>query len=134
MPPATHRTRRDSMESVSAERLQYLIEVVFQLKPDTRCLVRSHVPRLHFNAIRKAAERFKQARIGLNAAEPQSGSDVQRHLLPAVRNAAPRGPIVCSEHFQRAQIFNQPIAQSTVELKPIARRPEAPIADQIARV
>jgi SRSO17 transposase len=57
--------------------------------------------------------------LAMLAHAPQGGGDVQRHLVPAVRDAAARRPAVL-QHLQRAQVLDQAVAQRAVELQPVA--------------
>ena len=50
------------------------------------------VPVLDTHAVREAAVGLEQVRVALVAAEPEAGRDVERHLVPAVRDAARRRP------------------------------------------
>ena len=51
-----------------------------------------------------------------------------------MRNAAPPGPAGVLQHRQRPLVLAQPVGQRAVELQPVAVRPHAAIADQIARI
>ena len=77
---------------------------------------------------------LEQVGIALVAAEAEAGRDVERHLVAAVRDAARRRPAVLLEHVERAQIFDQAVGQRAVELQPVAVRPHAAVAQQVARV
>src|SRR5438477_2018426 len=89
---------------------------------------------LYAETVGKSAVRLKQVRIALVAAEAEARGDIERHLLPAMRDAAARRPAALPEHIEGAQVLDQPVRQRAVELQPIAIRPHATIAQQIARV
>ena len=57
---------------------------------------------------------------GWSRSGAQARSDVQRHLVTAVRNAATRRPVMLTQHVERAQVLDQPVAQRTVDLQPVA--------------
>ena len=65
---------------------------------------------------------------------PRPGRDIQRHLVAAVRDAAAARPAVLVQHVQRAQVFDQAVAERAVELQPVAVGAHAAVADQVARI
>src|SRR3546814_9495709 len=73
-------------------------------------------------------------RIGLVAAELQAGGDVQRELMPAMRHHVAAGEAMVAEQGEGAQVFHQTVAERAVELQPVAVRPHAAMAQQVARV
>ena len=57
-----------------------------------------YVPALHPHAVGEAAIGLEQVRIALIAAQPEPGGDVERHLVAAMRDAAPRRPSRVVQH------------------------------------
>ena len=88
----------------------------------------------YFHAVWKAPERLKQVRIRFVAAKAKTRCNVQRHLMPAVRYATRTRPAMLMKHIQRAEIFDQSIAQRTIELQIIAIGAHAAITNQVTRI
>src|SRR5215831_4395891 len=86
---------------------------------------------LDAHAIGETAIGLEQIRITLIAPEAEAGRDVQRHLVPAMRDAATWRPAVAMEYLQRALVFAEPVGQRAVELQPVAVRAHPTIADEI---
>src|SRR5947199_8716191 len=84
--------------------------------------------------ISKSTERLKNSWIGFVAPQPQTRCDVQRHLVPSVRNAADWRPPVVLQHAQNSKVFDQAVAQSAIELQDVAIRPHLRVANQISRI
>src|SRR6516165_6319217 len=120
--------------SSRSERLHFLVEVRLALEPNARQVGHRDMALLDFHPIRKSAKRLKQVRVGLVAAEAEARCDIERHLMAPVRNAARRRPTVLAQHLQRAEIFDEPVAQGTIELQPVSVRTHSAVADEIARV
>ena len=89
---------------------------------------------LDAHAVGETAIGLEQIGIALIAAEAEAGGDVERHLVAAMRDAAARRPAMGLQHRQRALIFAEPVGQRAVELQPVAIRPHAAVADQVARI
>src|SRR5438067_9198264 len=68
------------------------IEIGFALKADARQIRHRDDAVLDANAVGETAIGLEQIGIALIAAEPETGRDVQRHLMPAMRDAARRRP------------------------------------------
>src|ERR1017187_547766 len=104
------------------------------LKPDARNLWHGNVAVFHLHAIRKSAEGLKEIGIILIAAKSKACGNIQRHLMPAVRDATARRPAGSLHNFQRPQVLAKPIRQCAIELQPIAVRPHSAVAKQVARI
>ncbi len=100
-------------------------QVRLALEADARQFRHGDVAVLDPHGIREPAIGLEQVRIALVAAQPQPGRDVERHLVPAMRDAAGRRPPGGPQHLQSAQVFDQPIRQRAVELQPVPVRPHA---------
>src|SRR6202035_2495405 len=66
--------------------------------------------------------------------ESESGGDVQRELMPAMRNTAARGPSVLLQHIQNPQVLDQTVAEGAIELQDVAIRAHTCVAKQSARI
>ena len=71
---------------------------------------------LHPDAVREPTIGLEQVRVAFIAAQAESRSNVQRHLMSPVRHATARRPTGNLENFQRPLIFAQPVRQSAIEL------------------
>src|SRR5690606_20294950 len=60
-------------------------------------------------AVGEATERLEQVGIRFVAAQSQAGRDVERHLVPAVWDAALRRPAMLVQHIEGAQVFHEAI-------------------------
>src|SRR3982074_3620201 len=78
------------------------IKIGFSLEPDARQIRHGDMTVLDANAIGKTAIGLEQIGIALIAAEAETGRDVQRHLMTALRNAAPPRPAAGLQHAKRA--------------------------------
>ena len=70
------------------QRLHMRIKVGLAFKANARQIRQGHMAVYHLDAVRETAKGLKQVGVGLIAAQSQACSDVQRHLVAAVRNAA----------------------------------------------
>src|ERR1700686_3839549 len=77
-----------------------------RLEPDTGNLRQLDVAVFDRYPVGKSTERLKNSRIGFVAPQPQAGRDVQRHLMPSVRNAANRRPSIFLQHAQDSKVFD----------------------------
>src|SRR2546421_10057383 len=84
-----------------------------RFEPDTRNLRQLDVAVFYRYPVSKSTERLKNSWIRLVASQPQTCSDVQRHLVPSMRNAADRRPTILLQHPQNSKVFGQAVAQST---------------------
>src|SRR5882757_4840670 len=66
----------------------YLDEVGLALEADARQVRHHDMAVLNPHAVGKSAIGLEQVRIAFIAAKPKPGRDVERHLMPAMRNAA----------------------------------------------
>src|SRR5437588_788001 len=110
------------------------IEIGFALKADARQIRHRDDAVLDANAVGETAIGLEQIGIALIAAEPETGRDVQRHLMPAMRDAARRRPAMGLQHRQSALIFAEPVGQGAVELQKVAVGPHAAVSNEIARI
>ena len=120
--PAAAAVAADRWALLVRQRFHLAVQVGLPLKADAGQIRQCHVAVDNFDPVGEATERLKQVGIGLVAPEPKARGDVQRHLVTTVRNAAARGPTMLLEHLQRAQVFDQAVAQGAVELKVVAVR------------
>src|SRR6476659_11081037 len=109
-------------------------QIRFAFKTDARQIRHRDIAVLDLHAIGNTAIVLEQVGIGFVAAEAETGGDVERHLVAALRAAALRRPAVALQHVERPQIFDEAIAQRAIELQPVAVSPHAAVADEIARV
>src|SRR3954470_8835720 len=116
------------------QRAHFLDQVRLPLETDAGQVGQRHVAVLDLDAIGEAAEGLEEVGVGLVASEPEAGRDVERHLVPAVRDAAAGGPAVFLEHVERAKVLDQAVAERAIELQPVAIGPHAAVADQVAGV
>ena len=103
-------------------------------KPMPGKLGHDDVPVLDLHAVREAAIGLEQVRIALVAAEAEAGRDVERHLVAAMRDAAGGRPAELRQHVEGAQVLDQAVGQGAVELQPVAVRPHAAVAQEVAGV
>src|SRR5262245_55448624 len=87
------------------QRLHLRIEIRLPLEADTRQIGHGDVAVLDADAIGEAAIGLEQVGIALVAAEPETGRDVERHLVAAMRDAAAWRPAVGLQDLQRALVF-----------------------------
>src|SRR5947209_1436540 len=119
----------------SARETSHLFDQIrFAFKTDARQVRHSDIAVLHLNAIGKTAIGLEEVGIRFVPAEAEARGYVERHLVPAMRDAALRRPAVALQHVERPQIFDEAIAQRTIELQPVAIPTHPTIADEIARV
>jgi hypothetical protein len=59
---------------------------------------------------------------------------VERHLVPAVRNAAGPRPAFRLEHLEHALVLAQAVRERAVELQPVAIGTQSAVAEEVARV
>src|ERR1017187_10804072 len=104
------------------------------LKPDARNLRHGNVAVFNLHAIRKPAEGLEEIGIILIAAKSKTRGNIERHLMPTVRDATTRRPAGSLHNFQRPQVLAKPIRQCAIELQPIAVRPHSAVAKQVARI
>src|SRR5579864_6465211 len=119
---------------VVGKRLQQAEQLFLGFKPNARRFRQRDVTLCNGRVIGKSAKGLKYSRVRFISAESQSGSDVQRQLMPAVRNAATRGPTVLFQHVQNAHVLDQAVAQRAIKLQNVAIRAHARIADQVSRI
>src|SRR6202011_5783709 len=100
----TYGTVRASI-SLRRQRLHLRVQVGFSLEADARQIRHRDMAVLDANAVRETTIGLKQIGIALIAAEAETGRDVQRHLMPAMRNAPARRPAAGLQHRQGALIF-----------------------------
>src|SRR4051794_4774378 len=127
------------LESAGRARLrvqlpQDLVEVGFALEPDAGSVVELDAAVLHHRVVGEAAGGLELAWVGLVATELEGGSDVQRELVPTVRDAAARGPTMLGEHVLDAAVLDQAVAQGRVDLDVVAIGAHAAVADQVPGV
>src|SRR4051812_23162698 len=116
------------------QRLHLAIEIALALKADTGKVRHRDVAVLDTYAVGEAAIGLEQVRIAFIAAEAEAGGDIERHLVPAMRDATARRPAVGLQHRKRALILTEPVGQRAIELQPVAIGPHAAIADEVSRV
>src|SRR5688500_17226551 len=102
-------TRRPGSPERSVQGLEHRVERVLRLEPDTRDLRHPDTTFHHGYVVGKAAEGREDFRVALIAAKPEAHGDVQRELVPAMRDAAARTPAVFDQHRERPQILHQAI-------------------------
>ena len=110
------------------------VEVGLALEADAGQVRHRDVAVLDPHAVGKAAVGLEQIRIALVAAEPEAGRDVERHLVAAVRNAAASATSRTVRARRACADIRTAVRQRAVELQPVAVRPHAAVAQQIARV
>src|SRR5712692_4522091 len=120
--------------SITADWLQHAEQIRLLLEPDPGRVVHPYPAALDANAVRKSAEGLEQVGIGLVSAQPEPRGDIERHLVPAVRDAAAGRPAVPANGVEGAQVFDQSVAQGAVELQPVAIGAHSAITEQVARV
>src|SRR6266850_2336924 len=91
---------------VFRQRLHNAKHFALRLKPYTGNLWQLDVAVFDRYPVGKSTERLKNSRIGFVAPQPQTGRDVQRHLMPSVRNAANRRPSIFLQHAQDSKVFD----------------------------
>lgn len=64
---------------------------------------------LDAHAVGEAAEGLEEVRVGLVAAQPQTRGDVERHLVPAVRDEPARCPAQRPQRLERAEILHEAV-------------------------
>src|SRR5262245_63416512 len=79
--------------------LHLLEEITLPLKPDARQIRHDNVPVLHAHAIWESAIGLEQVRIAFIATQSEPRRDVQRHLVPAMRNADRKSTRLNSSHL-----------------------------------
>ena len=89
-----HRLTAWSPAALGVQAAQDLVEDGLALEADARALARRDPAALDDRVVREATGGLELTRVGLVAAELEGGRDVQGELVPAVRDAAPRGPAV----------------------------------------
>src|SRR5882762_7647605 len=109
-------------------------QFVFGFEPHTGNLRQLDVAVFDRYPIGKSAKRLKDSRIGFVASQPQTGGNVQRHLMSSVRNTAIWRPSMFFQHAQYSYVLDQSIAQCAVELQDVAIRPQLRVANEISRV
>src|SRR4051812_36221834 len=60
--------------------------------------------------------------------------EMQRHLVTAVGDAAPRGPPARREHVEDPEVFDDAVPEGRIELQKVAVGAHAAIADEVPRV
>ena len=113
---------------------QESVELRFRFKADAGYVWQADITASNRNAVRKAAERLEDVRVGFVAAQMQAGRDVERHLMTAVRNHAPRSPAELFRLLEHPHIFDETVGECAVELQVIAIRPHARVAQEVACV
>src|SRR5215207_3432813 len=93
-----------------------LDQVGFALEADARQIRHDDVAVFDANGVREAAVWLKQVGVALIAAEAQASRNVQRHLVPAMGDAAGRRPAMLRQNIERPKIFDKPVRQGAVEL------------------
>src|SRR5438552_6634691 len=114
--PTDSRTGRAEL-ALRRQRLHLGIEIGFALKADARQIRHRDDAVLDANAVGETAIGLEQVGIALIAAETKTGRDVERHLMPAMRDAARGRPAMGLQHRQCALIFAEPIGQGAIELQ-----------------
>src|SRR6202022_4660339 len=114
------------------QRPHFPIKIGFSLEPGARQIRHGDVAVLDANAVRETAIGLEQIGIALVAAETETGRDIERHLMAAMRNAAARRPALGFEHAKGALLFAKPVGQRAIELQPVAVGPHPAIADEVA--
>src|ERR1700686_1460468 len=102
-------TSYDSSAFISAssrrQRLHLRIKIGFSLEADARQIRHGDGAVLDTNAVGETAIGLEQIGIALIAAEAETGRDIERHLVSAMRNAPARPPAPHLEDPKRALIF-----------------------------
>src|SRR3954454_19991422 len=96
------------------QRAHFLDQVRLPLETDAGQVGQRHVAVLDLDAVGEAAVGLEEVRGGLVAPAPERGRDVERHLLPAMRDAGPGGPAVFLEHVARAKVLAQAAAEPAI--------------------
>src|SRR6266481_3830848 len=109
-------------------------QVGFSLEPDARQIRHDDVTVLDANTVGVTAIGLEQIWIAFIAAEAETGRDIQRHLMSAMRNTPARRPAAGLQHAKRALILAQPIRQRAIELQPVAVGPHPAVANEVARI
>jgi hypothetical protein len=87
---ALHRIRDDVRLLSSHHRLHHGVEIVLQFEADARRIRHFHAAVLDRHVVGKAPERREHLRVGFVAAHAETHRDIERELMPAMRNAAAR--------------------------------------------
>src|SRR5215469_62635 len=96
------------------KRFHDAIEFVLCFKADTRKLRQTDVAVFDGDRVRKSSERLANTCIGFITTEAKPGRDVERHLMPTVRNAASGRPAVFPQHFENTQVFHQAVTKRAI--------------------
>src|SRR3569623_394010 len=112
----------------------HLVEIGFALKPDAGQRRQGDVAVLHPYAVGEATKGLKQVGIGFIAAQAESGCDVERHLMSAMRNTTRRRPAIRLQHLERAEKFDKAVTQCAIELQPVDVLAHAAVADEVAGI
>src|SRR5260370_11530780 len=116
------------------QRLHNSEQFALRLETDTRNLRQLDIAVFDRYPVGKSTERLKDSWVGFVASQPQTSGNVQRHLMPSVRNAADWRPPMVLQHSQNSKVFDQTVAQSTIELQDVAVGPQLCVANQISRI
>src|SRR5579872_4110516 len=119
---------------VIGKRLQQTEQFLFRFKPDARRLRQRDVTVFNGRVVRESAKGLKYSRVGFISTKSQSGGDMQRQLVAAMRNAAGRRPAIFLEHIQNPHVLDQSVAQCAIELQDVAIRAHARVTDQVPRI
>src|SRR5260221_12652445 len=112
------------------QRLHLRVKIGFSLEADARQIRHGDVTVLDANAIREAAIGLEQVGIALIATETETGRDIERHLMPAMRVASARPPALGLQHRECTLIFPPPVRQAAIQLEPVAVRPASAVRDE----
>src|ERR1700690_180351 len=106
----------EKARDLQCQRLHLTEEIGFSFEADTGKIWHRDVPIFHAHTVRETAIGLEQVGIALVAAEPETGGDIERHLMSAMRDAAARAPTRHFKHLERALIFAKPVRQGAIEL------------------
>src|SRR5439155_25171274 len=133
--------RRDALDSNSSaehlvirQSLHNAEQFALRLETDAGNLRKPDVAVLDRYSVGKPTERLKDSRIGFVASQSQTGGDVQRHLMPSVRNTVHWRPSIFLQRAENSEVFNQAVAQSAIELQNVAIRTQLRVANEISGV
>src|SRR5258708_33120211 len=98
------------------QRFHLRVKIGFSLEADARQIRHGDVTVLDANAIREAAIGLEQVGIALIATETETGRAIERHLMPAMRDAAARRPSLTMQHPQLPALFARSASPRAIQM------------------
>src|SRR6266481_2217117 len=110
------------------------VEFILRFKAYTWNAGQANASILDGDTVGESTEWLEHVGIGFVATEAKPCGNMERHLVSAVRDAGSWRPAMILQHFQDAEIFDKPIAQSRVKLQNIAVLTHTAVSNQISSV